>query len=613
MQPAIDANLVRVEDDHLHFRHPLVRSAIEESSTAGERRAAHLAIASAITDIPDRRAWHRALSIAGEDDDIASELAAAGERALARGAAEPAFRALERAAAITSDPSRRSTRRIDAAELAYEIGQPDAVTRLIGAAGSASLSERDRLRALRLREAVERPPGDDEAVARLVVGTDQALALGDIDLAFALLSPAALRCFWGHPGDRSARMVLDGVDRLGRPDDPRTLEILGLTAPIDSFAAVEVVARSADDGRLDSLGVLKIAFAAHAVGDFVCAFELLSTAVTALRREGRLALLAQALTVRAWDGINVGRFAELQRDADEGGRLAEEAELPVWVTGAAIARAFHAGIHGDDSTALAEAAKAEPILMAAGVRSLLAVNQLARGVTHLASGRSSDAVDALARMFDPADTAHHPLELFTGIGYIAEAAALADRVDEVRGLLAPVELTALRSGAPALHGGLRFARAVLAKDDSAEARFHEAIAGDLGWPFATARLRLAYGEWLRRHRRIADSRPHLRSAVEIFEQLNVLAWAERGRQELRASGERVADARRAAARNDLSPQELQIARMAADGLTNREIAERLFLSHRTVGSHLYRIFPKLGIASRSELAAALDDEAAVFA
>ena len=152
---------------------------------------------------------------------------------------------------------------------------------------------------------------------------------------------------------------------------------------------------------------------------------------------------------------------------------------------------------------------------------------------------------------------------------------------------------------------LRHARALLAEPAEAGERFDEALASDLArWPFQRARLQLAYGQWLRRQRRVAESRAALRAARDTFDVLGCAPWGEQARRELRASGER--SRRRAPdARDQLTAQELQIAQLAADGLSNREIGQRLFLSHRTISTHLYRVFPKLGITSRGQLSAAL--------
>jgi DNA-binding CsgD family transcriptional regulator len=153
--------------------------------------------------------------------------------------------------------------------------------------------------------------------------------------------------------------------------------------------------------------------------------------------------------------------------------------------------------------------------------------------------------------------------------------------------------------------GLRFARPLLADDSEAQDLFESALNAEPKWQFDFARLEMSYGNWLRRQRRITESRPHLRAARDAFDALGMQPWVDKARAELRASGERLAEPANAP-RQPLSPQELQIAQMAASGLSNREIADRLFLSHRTVGAHLYRVFPKLGVVSRSELARALE-------
>jgi DNA-binding NarL/FixJ family response regulator len=168
-----------------------------------------------------------------------------------------------------------------------------------------------------------------------------------------------------------------------------------------------------------------------------------------------------------------------------------------------------------------------------------------------------------------------------------------------------MEAAARQTPSPSLHAGLRYARALLAEDAEAETLFTAALQSDMsGWPFLRARVQLAYGEWLHQKRRNAASRAPLRAAREAFDALGVIPWSGRARQQLRATGE-TSRPRVPEARDRLTPQELQIVQMAADGLSNREIGQMLYLSHRTVSSHLYRVFPKLGITSRTELRAAL--------
>jgi DNA-binding NarL/FixJ family response regulator len=169
-----------------------------------------------------------------------------------------------------------------------------------------------------------------------------------------------------------------------------------------------------------------------------------------------------------------------------------------------------------------------------------------------------------------------------------------------------MENAARQTSSPLLHAGLRCARAMLAKEADAGALFETALRSDLStWPFLRARVELAYGEWLHQQRHDAASRAHLRTARETFDALGTSPWSERARQQLRATGE-TSRPRIPEARDQLTPQELQIAQMAAEGLSNREIAQMLYLSHRTVSSHLYRAFPKLGITSRAQLRRVLE-------
>jgi DNA-binding CsgD family transcriptional regulator len=187
---------------------------------------------------------------------------------------------------------------------------------------------------------------------------------------------------------------------------------------------------------------------------------------------------------------------------------------------------------------------------------------------------------------------------------LAEAAAHAGHRDDAREILS--RLRPVLDQAPWLRAATACADALLADDDQAEAAYTRALTCELtAWPFTRARARLAYGEWLRRQRRPADSRAHLRAARDAFNALGTTPWADRARRELRASGDNTRNhahgTRAPGAIDQLTPQELQIIRLAAEGMSNREIGQRLYLSHRTVESHLYRVYPKLGITSRVQL------------
>jgi DNA-binding CsgD family transcriptional regulator len=223
----------------------------------------------------------------------------------------------------------------------------------------------------------------------------------------------------------------------------------------------------------------------------------------------------------------------------------------------------------------------------------------------LASGRHSDAYASADRLFDPADSAYHPVISSWLIADLAEAACHIDRVEAARARVAQVEARVGSRPGTWIALGLSHARAMVADPTEANDRFEQALARDLTrWPFQRARIQLAYGQWLRRQRHVAESRAVLRAARGTFDALGCAPWSEQARRELRASGER-SRRREPEARDQLTAQELQIAQLAAQGLSNREIGQRLFLSHRTISTHLYRVFPKLGITSRAELGTAL--------
>jgi DNA-binding CsgD family transcriptional regulator len=247
--------------------------------------------------------------------------------------------------------------------------------------------------------------------------------------------------------------------------------------------------------------------------------------------------------------------------------------------------------------------EADAVLRPPRVTALLSLVQMQRGLLSLTAGRYDEAYERLARIFDPADLAHHYREQYCAIGLFADAAALTGHREEARRILRVLGEAASATTADGLTAGVEYATPVLADEGEAEPLFIAALES-IDRPFDRARLNLAFGMWLRRRRRVTESRELLRRARDDFDALRVPPWAERARRELRAAGE-ASRRRRPEAWHQLSPQELQIARLAAGGLSNREIAAQLYVSHRTVANHLYRMFPKLGISSRSQLHHAL--------
>jgi DNA-binding CsgD family transcriptional regulator/tetratricopeptide (TPR) repeat protein len=606
LQPALDAGLISVAGSTVRYRHPLMRSAVDQASTAGQQRNAHLAFADVISD-PDRRAWHRAKAVLGEDEGAAADLEVTAGRAQDRGAPATALGALELAASLTPLGPDRPRRLLAAAELAFQLGDPPAVARLLDTAARLELSPHDLARMAWLREILyDGAPGDPNAIARLVAVAREAAAEGDRKLSLNLLQGAALRCWWADPGAAAKTLVIDAVEEVaGDVLDPRALEILALAAPVD--AALRIVSRVREAAQVDDADPSRtqlLAFAAYAAGNLGESIELMDRAAPLLRAQGRLGLLAQLLDVRAWAGIGTGQFRDAIHSMEEAEHLAIETTQPIWTAISKMGRAVLSGLQGEEGTA--EQLITEAIEPVASLRLsiVLAKAEFARGVIHLTAGRHSEAFDHFLRMYDPGGPAYHERVAHAAAPYVIECAVRAGRGDEARDMMTLLEALGRRTPSDLVHIGLRFARPLLADESEAQKLYELALDAEPKWPFDFARLEMSYGSWLRRQRRVTESRPYLRAARDMFDALGVQPWADKARAELRASGERTAEPVRAS-HQLLSPQELQIAQMAASGLSNREIADRLFLSHRTVGTHLYRVFPKLGIVSRSELARAL--------
>jgi DNA-binding CsgD family transcriptional regulator len=613
LDPAVAAGLVEADQASIRFRHPLVRSAIYQQASPPQQRAAHAALAAVLASQPDRRAWHRAAATAGADEDVAAELEAAASRAHRRGAVQVALASQQRAAMLSPDPGRRAGRLLRAAEMGFELGRHDVVDRLLAEAERYRPGPLQRARIAWIRELFhDGTPGDAQRVRHLVQVADQTRLDGDTDLALNLLLGAAVRSWWADPGEPARELVVAAAERAGAAEcDPRLLAIVAAASPIsrggDILARLARVAAAdvADPRRAWLLGM-----AAMAAGDFERGVRFLSGAADGLRAQGRLALLAQALSLQANGAIHLGNWAMAVTAADEGTRLAEETGQPLWLAEMKISQAQVAALRGQHDTVGALTGEAERTALPGRLSHLMAMIQLARGMSALSAGRHADAYDYLRRMFDPADAAFQRRQFFGAIPYFAEAAVHSGHTGEARAVLAGVEPIAALTPAPKLHVGLAYARAALATGDDAEPLFAAAFDATAGrWPHDRARLDLLYGSWLRRHRRVTESRVPLRAARDWFDTQGLSWWADQARQELRAAGE-TSHRRAPNAWDRLSPQELQIARMAADGLSNRDIGERLYLSHRTVGYHLYRIFPKLGITSRSQLNAALEGGAA---
>lgn len=608
LAPAVAVRLVDVHDAGIRFRHPLMRSAIHQEASLSRRHAAHAALAAVLAAQPDRSRWHRAASADRPDEDLAAELETAARRARRRGDLLSGVAGLERAARLSEDPALRRERLVGAAEWAAEAGRRDLVARLVTEAEPWTLSPRQRARVVWIRESFEEDIRDDGAAVRSLADLAETMAKqGDLDLALKLLSSASLRCFWAHTDAASRERVVAVAESLPVDEhDGWLLSILAFAAPIERGRVVtERLQRLAADRPGGWQAARLLGSSALMVGAFDLSEEFCALSLPRLRVQGRLSHLSRDLGAQAWSAARLADLGVAISASAEAARLAQETSLPLMHAMAEASGAVVAALRGDQERVEGLAAAAEQVALPIGARPVLATVQLARGLAALGECRYADAYDHLRRMHDPADPAFHLALRCFSLAELADAAAHCGQGHAIAAIVADLEEVAGVTPSPALHADLRYARAVLADEAAAEPFFAAALDADLRrLPFVRARVQLAYGEWLRRRRRTAESRAPLRTARETFDALGVIPWSERARQELRASGES-SRRRTREARDVLTAQELQIAQMAADGLTNREIGEKLYLSHRTVGSHLYRIFPKLEITSRSALATAL--------
>ncbi len=607
LDPAVAAGLLDFDELRVRFRHPLVRSGVLQAEPVARRQQAHAALASVLDDEPSRRTWHRAHTVVDADNEIADELEAVHGTALARGSVLSAIWMLERSAQLTTDPAKRVRRLLTAAEHAFGLGRSDMVDRLLAGAARWPLTDLDQARIAWLREIFnDGVPGDAGRVFDLCDAATGAAEAGDRDLALDLLLAAGMRCWWADTGPEARARVAKVTHQIDSDADPRSTAALAVAEPVlEGATARERLSRVVIETVGEPNELRLLGMAAHAIGDPVRAVDLLGRAESTLRAQGRLGLLSHVVTMQILDHLALGNWTSAAACADEGRRYAQDTGQPIWDTGSRTLAAILAGARGDNEEAQALAGEAEQRAACRGLNDLLTGVQLARGFGWVSTGNHADGFEALRRVFDPADPAYHLSDRFHGVLWFADAAAHAGRVEEGRAVLAVLEREARVTPSPTLHIGLSFARAVLADDEDAEGHFLTALSQDLvRWPWPRARLELAYGSWLRRQRRAAESRSPLRAACTTLELIGAQPWAEQARAELRAAGARTVES--ADALQDLlSPQELQIALLAAEGLSNKEIGARLYMSHRTVGSHLYRIFPKLEITSRAQLAGRL--------
>jgi DNA-binding CsgD family transcriptional regulator len=607
IQQAIDARLVRLAGDKVTFCHPLIASAIYQSATVGGRQRMHRALAQVIAAGDDRRVWHLAAAALGPDDAVAAALEALAGRATRRGAVSASIAALDRAAELATGLDRRADLLLRASEYAVELGRGRLALEILARADVRHLEPFGEARALIVREGV-RPAltGDGMTVPDLVEAAAATAAAGDRDLAAAVLWAAASRCWWTSSGRADRLAVVAAAGALDLPEaDPRRIAVLSYTVTPERRPELRGHLLRASGHPRDLASLRFMASAAANLGDHALAVRLFAAAVTLARRQGRLGVIARLQALQAWSTLWCGDLDTAATLADETSRLAGEQNQAMWHGAGALELALIRSLRGDYPAAKGEVWRLLESTENRPVRLYHAMAIYALSVAALGAGRYQEAYAYLRRIVDPADPVFHYGACQWVVGDLAEAAAGTGRVAESTDLIAGLAAELRGHPTPAVRYTVLFADALLADDAIAPDRFAAALAADPGGSkLGQARLRLAWGAWLRRHRRMREARTELAAAQEAFGLIGAEGFAARAARELRAAG---GAARRPdrAARTLLTPQELQIAQLAAEGLSNRQIGEQLFLSHRTVGSHLYHLFPKLGVTTRAELTAVL--------
>jgi DNA-binding CsgD family transcriptional regulator len=608
------AGLVRVRGPELVFRHPLVRSALYTAAPAGERRAAHTALASALRGDPeDRDLWHLARAAVGADEDLADALDAAAPRAGERSVSDEQ-RLCEWAARLTRNPAQRARRLLDAGRAAYRGARSEEAIALLRSA--RELSEDPSLRAdcLNLELHAARGRADARAYVETVVSEAARIERLDPVRAAELSYHAWYMAFERFDFERSREAVLHARAQLSDADAKTNLPTLAALAwqhncdpVVDSAAAgaayrgarLELAAERMSGWAVDFAECLAV------VEEYTLAREVLERAAAEWRARGATVNLILALCARSGLELRCGHFSQASVAAHAAVRLADEQRLESWSAWSLVWLAAVDAVLGDATgrqharMAMEMASTVEDPYIEAHARDAL-------GRLELGVGDAEAAVAALEPVKDMTGAIAAPGFLLWPPDLV-EAYVRCKRVPDARRVLAAFEQrTAQRPTAWATAAAAR-CRAMLVAGADVDQAFADALRlcdADRVSPFERARVELVWGERLRRsgHRRAAHDQ--LQAALLGFERLGAAGWAERTREELRASGQ-TPRPRNPALVNRLTPRELEIALLAGAGATNREIAARLFLSAKTVELHLGRVYRKLGIRSRTELARAL--------
>jgi DNA-binding CsgD family transcriptional regulator len=615
LTPAEQLGLVKVDRTGLQFSHPLVRSAIYHSAPFAQRAAAHRQLAGALRDQPDRRAWHLAAAALQPDEYVASLLEVTAGQAQHRGGAVAAALAMERAAELSPDRAQQARRLVAAASAAVPTGEGDWVQELATRALAVTADPELRLTARHDAAWALAWSGRRTAALAALIEVVEAAWRDLPDLAWDALGSAATVAYQsGMPASRHAvSRALGQLERRGPPPPSRTLgiDVSALTLwirtsadPIGSRDQLLPDLRDIVGSSIDEPSLWRVASTAWLLDESELAITMLQDAMDRLRAPGVRGTSGGSLTVLGWAYIDTGCWDEALEVAAEAASVAEAGHMDIVAASADAITATVLALRADSGAARWHAARALAAVDPAECGLVAARARRALGIAALADGSYLQAFTQLRGLFDDDGTPLHNYASYLGIADLAAAAVRADRRMEGRDVIEHALRRVDGKASVRLEQLIARARGILADPSESEAHFDKALSEPDGdqWPFERAQLRLDYGEWLRRRRRINDAKAVLTEALGTFQRLGARSWAQRAEAELRACGVAVSSAPgNPDALEELTPQQRQIVRLASDGLTDREIADRLYLSPRTVSSHLYRSYPKLGVASRHQL------------
>jgi DNA-binding CsgD family transcriptional regulator len=607
--PAEAAGLVQL-GALVRFRHPLVRSAIYGAASLPDRQEAHQALAESIdADVdPDRRAWHRALSAPGPDEDVAVELERSADRAQARGGIAAAAAFLQRAAALTQDPARRAQRALVAAQAKLQAGAFESAAALLAMAEAGPPDELRHARTDLLHAEIAFVQSRGSEAPPLLLAAARRLERLDAALAReTYLDAVAAAIFAGRlargPGLREVAAAARGAPAPQLPRVPdRLLDALAVRLT-DGYSAsapmMQRVLRAFCDEEIPVQEGLRWLWLASVLAADLWDDErwhvVATRHVTITREAGALSELPGALDSRAAVHLFAGELAAAATLVEEGRTVcAAIGSNPARVGPLGLA-AFRGREREARTLIDATLSEAVPRGQGAGVT----VAHWFHALLCNGLGRYEEALTA-------AQVAAKHQEEFSaprwGLVELVVAAARSGAPELASDALEQLSETTRASGTDWALGVEARLRALLSDGDAAERLYREAIErlARTRVRVELARAQLVYGEWLRREQRRVDAREHLRTAYEMFSHMGVEGFAERARRELLATGG-TARRRTEETRGVLTPQEAQIARLARDGLSNPQIGAQLFISPRTAQYHLHKVFLKLDITSRAQL------------